>query len=240
MPKVEFAYPEIKDGAARISKLHADFTLLPDELPILLESDQESPDESPKLVGLESEIQSILEQTNQIFSDTIDMVAHLPVYSNQSNFVRSLQRTISTLKENGKDSLSIQKDEPELDSVLESLAATREQALAAQAAGAGELESLMEQMIQKIDGYLEAMKSTRDFSLVNILSENLGELNQFYDYPMTRFYCPKCHEVAWWKRTNLPVQPERLLEAPESEVSSLPLGDELIKLRRSIDSLLEE
>lgn len=237
MPKAEFSYPEIEDGAARISNVYADFTQLPDELPALLASDPEHQGASPRLVGLEAEIQGILDQTNQLFSDTTDMVVNLPVYSNQSNFVRSLQSTVSMLQESDTHLVSLQKEQPGLDDILESLAATREQAVAAQAAGAGGLEVLMAEMVEKIDGYLGTMKTKRDFSLNSILSKDLGELKHLSDFPLTRFYCPKCHEAAQWKRLNLSVQPQMLLVAPESEVSTLPLGDQLIQLRRSIDTL---
>jgi hypothetical protein len=244
LPKFEFTYPEITDGAARIEKLHADFSQLPEELPILLNPADPPPappkrgDDfsfSPQLVGLESDLRGILEQANQIFSDTEDIVASLAVYSNQSNFVRSLQQTSNLLKD-GQVGMLLQKEEPELENIILRLSATREQAKVAQAAGGESLESLMEQIVQKVEGYLGQIKSVRDYSL-SILSDDLRFMDKFYDYPMTRFYCPKCHEVAQWKRSFLPVAPERILEASEDDVARLPLGDELIKLRRHVDTL---
>lgn len=237
LKKTELKYPEIPQGAERIKDLSGTMSQIPDELPVLLPSTgQTDLQEKPRLTGIESDIEEVLSISDTIFSDTVDVKTKLPVYEINDNIVHSLKHLHKFIKD-GQQDVNLGLPDKDIDKSVTSLEKTSREANELKKMGAENIENLMTNVIHKMDSYVNNTKIARDNSLMNILNDGLNNLKTIYDYPLTRFYCPKCHQVENYIRSKMPVQDDDLNEVPVDKLNPFYRSSEMMHLRKLADSI---
>ncbi|MUG95793.1 hypothetical protein F7734_26925 [Scytonema sp. UIC 10036] len=235
--KQPLVYPEIPNSINRLQALSDKLAEIPEELPILLPGTGAADlQERSRLTGIEADMGEVLSITNQIFTDTVDIQTELPAFTANNDVVHSL-RMLARYLQDGQPELHLAQDDPTISLAVQSLTQTNAEAAQAQAVGATNVESMMNHAVERMDSCVTQAKAARDRSLMNILSDGLDSIRGIYDYPLTRFYCPKCHQVEQYRASQLPVAVEHLTQVPPDRLDTLHRGDDLRRLRGIIDSI---
>ena len=236
--KQTIVYPEIPDSQNRLQSLSEKLAEIPEELPILLPgvTEQINSEGKPQLTGMEAEMGDVLSMTDRIFVTTVDISTKLPVFSANDDLVHSL-RLLSQYLTDGEPAFHLAQLDSSLDRSATALAQTSAEATAARQLGVASGEALMKEAVQRIDNHVAQAKIARDRSLMDILSQGLDSLKGIYDYPLTRFYCPKCHQVEQYCCQTLPVTLAELPDAPVTLLDDLPRSEDIRSLRSLVDSI---
>ncbi|MCP2729028.1 hypothetical protein [Limnofasciculus baicalensis] len=236
-PKQPLLYPEIPNSINRLQDLSEKLAEIPEELPILLPPTGETDlQDRSRLTGIEADMGEVLSITNQIFTDTVDVLTDIPAFSANHNIVHSL-RLLSPHLQDGQPQLHLAQEDPGISRAVQSLAQTNAEAAQAQQLGAINVESMMNDAVERMDSCITHAKVARDRSLMNILSDGLDRIRGVYDYPLTRFYCPKCHQVEQYRTSQLPVAVADLTEVPPDTLDLLHRSEDLRRLRGIMDNI---
>ncbi len=231
-------YPEIPDSQNRLQSLSEKLAEIPEELPILLPgvAKQIDSEEKPQLTGIEADMGDVLSIADRIFMTTVDINTKLPVFSANDDLVHSLRRLSQHLTD-GEPVFHLAQPDPNLDRSATALVQTSVEAAAVRQLGVASGEALMKEAVQRIDNHVAQAKIARDRSLMDILSQGLDSLKGIYDYPLTRFYCPKCHQVEQYRCETLPVALAEISDAPVAILDDLPRSEDIHSLRSLVDSI---
>lgn len=236
-PKQPLVYPEIPNIINRLQNLSNKLAQIPEELPILLPGTGETDlQDKSQLTGVEADMGEVLSITNQIFSDTVDVSTELPAFSANNDMVHSL-RMLARHIQDGQPQLHLAQDDPSISQAVQSLAQTNAEAAQAQQLGETNVESMMSRTVERMDSRVTQAKAARDRSLMNILSDGLDSIRGIYDYPLTRFYCPKCHQVEQYRTSQLPVAVEQLTQVPLDRLETFYRSDDLRRMRGIMDGI---
>lgn len=237
LPKQAFSYTKIPDGTARLQNLVGLVSQIPEELPILLPANAPADlSEELRLRGIEADIEQGLSLCDRIFADTADIKAELPTFTADDDLVKALRQLSGYLKED-QPAVQLRQMDPDIERAVSHLEQISKEAVKVKALGAENTEILMSTVVGRMDAYITRFKQARDHSLLDILSQGLDSLKPLYDYPLTRFYCPKCHQVEPYRQSLLPVPLHQLMETPMETLSPFYRSQELIHLRGLADTI---
>lgn len=235
--KDTLTYPEIPQGSARLQTLSDSLSQIPQELPVLLPpAGQGDLQDKPQLTGVEADMEQILSLCERIFSDTVDIRTDLPVFAANDDLVVALKKLSAHVKD-GKPALDLTQYDPIMEQAVKSLAQTSAEAAEVKKLGAENIENLMKDVVERMDSYVTRANRAREHSLMDILSAGLDGLKTVYDYPLTRFYCPKCHQVKQHQEASLAVPLEQLPQAPPEALSPFYRSQEMLHLRGLADTI---
>ena len=235
--KQSMVYPEIPNVIHQLKSLQTQLTKIPNELPILLPGGDPSDLQArSRLRGVEADMGDILSMTNRIFDGTVDISAEIPVFPVRSNMVQSIRSASSHLID-GEPQFHLAKPDPSIEEAVNSISQTSAEIVEIRKSGLPDVKSLMTESVHRMDSCITQAKISRDKSLMNILSQSLEHINDIYDYPLTHFYCPKCHQTEQQRLANLPVSPDQLVEVPVEVLDSLHRSQDLRTLRRVMDNI---
>lgn len=230
--KSEFAYLDIPSGEILVRQLNERFQELPEELPILLTSNGRSVMTAQEVVtGEESDMRDVLNKANEIFDTSVTISTSLPVYENDDNLVYSIQCHIDGIRSGDLYGQSLRIADKTLDDSLKGLDGMNQDFQAAKAAGSGSVESLMGEVLGRLDSLTVQMKKARDFSLRDMLENQLGRINKLYDYPITNFYNPKVNRTDAYHLSQLPVPITSLADASPIDLMKFHRGEDMVKLK---------
>jgi len=237
-PKEALTYPEIPQGIERLKSLSESLSQIPSELPIFLSSTAQTDlQDKPRLSGIEAEMEQVLNVSEKIFSDTADIRTELPVFHNTHNLVRSIQMLKEHIKKEDIPSLNLLQIDPAVDNAVKSLEQTSAEAAEVRKLGAENIETLMKDVVQRMDSYVMKTKKARDHSLHEVLSDGLDNLKHIYDYPLTRFYCPKCHQVEQYREISTPLPIDQVNQTTVESLSPFYRSQEMMHLRGLSDTI---
>lgn len=235
--RTKFVYPGIPGAANRLKKIIKIMDRLDEELPILLPPAPKTgitDDES--LTGIEEEMAHILTLNRQLLDEKIEDTAEVPAFSSTSDVVHSLH-LLSGYLQDGEPALTISQPEESVEQSLISLQAINENAKEIEKQGGDNDENIMRNVRDEMDMQINRTKRARDYSLIEVLGKNLDELKPLYDYPLTRFYCPKCHKVPEYAAKKAPVPIAELNESPIDQLKEFYKSTEMIQFRKLADNI---
>jgi transposase-like protein len=178
----------------------------------------------------------ILTLNRQLLEEKIDATAEVPAFSSTSDVVHSLH-LLSEYLEEGKPGIIISQPEESVEQSLKSLQAINENAKEIEKQGGDNDENIMQNVRDEMDTQIDRTKRARDYSLIEVLGKNLDELKPLYDYPLTRFYCPKCHKVPEYAAKKAPVPIAELNERPIDQLKEFYKSTEMVQFRKLVDNI---
>jgi transposase-like protein len=236
--RTKFVYPEIPQAVNRLKEIVESMKQLPGELSILL-----PPSSSPglqgeePLTGIEGDMAHILSLNRQLLDEKIDATAQVPAFSSNSDVVHSLH-FLSGYLEAGEPGAVISQPTESVEQSLKGLKAINENAKEIEKLGGENDENIMRNVSDEMDMQINRTKRARDYSLLDVLGKNLDELKSLYDYPLTRFYCPKCHKVPPYIITReLPVPITELDKKPVDQLKDFYKSNEIVHFRKLVDNI---
>ncbi len=236
--KSEFAYPDIPSGEILVRQLNERFQELPEELPMLLTSNGRSDMTAQEVItGEESDMRDVLNKANEIFDTSVTISTSLPVYDNNDNLVYSLQRQLERIKAGSLSDRSLHTDDKTLEASIRGLDGMNQDFKAAKAAGSGSVESLIGEVLGRLDSLTVQMKKARDFSLRDMLENQLERINKLYDYPITNFYNPKVNRTDAYHLSQLPVPITSLADASPMDLMKFQRGEDMVKLKEILATI---
>lgn len=237
--RTKFVYPGIPGAVKRFKEIVETMKQLPDELAILLPpAPQTGNREEEPLTGIEGDMARILSLTRELLDEKNDSEADVPAFFTHSDVVRSLDILSSYLEEEaGEPGISIIQPEETLHRSLEDLRAINENAKEIENQGGDKDENIMRHVRDEMETQITRGKQARDYSLIDILGKNLDQLKSLYDYPLTRFYCPKCHKTPGYIAGNLPVPIEELNDRPIDQMQGFYKKEEIVHFRKLVDAI---
>lgn len=235
--RTKFVYPEIPQSLDRLKEIVATMKQLPEELSILLPltSKPGLQGEEP-LAGIEGDMAHILSLNRELLDERIDSAAEVPAFSSDSDVVHSLNFLSENL-EDGEPGITISQPEESVEESLKGLKTINENAKEIEKLGGDNDENIMRNVRDEMDEQVTRTKRVRDYSLIDVLGKNLDALKPLYDYPLTRFYCPKCHKVPQYIAGTAPVPIDELNEKPIEQLSGFYKSDEMVHFRKLADNI---
>jgi hypothetical protein len=236
--RTKFVYPGIPGAVNRFKEIVETMKQLPDDLAILLPPAPPTGDRGEEpLTGIEGDMARILSLTRELLDEKIDSAAEVPAFFTHSDVVQSLDILSSYLEEEGESGIGITQPEEVLRRSLEDLKAINDNAKEIEKQGGDNDENIMRHVRDQMEMQITRSKQARDYSLIDILEKNLDQLKSLYDYPLTRFYCPKCHKVPGYIAGNLPVPLDELNERPIHQLNGFYKSDEIVHFRKLGDNI---
>ncbi|HLP60575.1 MAG TPA: hypothetical protein VK186_17165, partial [Candidatus Deferrimicrobium sp.] len=238
--RIKVLYPEIPQSAQRLKEITESMKILPKELTVLLPAALKTElKDKDQLTGIESDLANILSLNRQLLDEKVDSIAEVPVFDVNSDVVHSLHCLSKYLDDENENAPSITISQPE-DSVnrsLKELVSINENAKEIEKLGGQNDESMLQDVCTELNARVSRAKHIRDYSLIDILGKNLDELEPLYDYPMTRFYCPKCHKVPDYIAKTAPVPIDKLHENPIDQLNGFYKREEILRFRILSDQI---
>lgn len=235
--RTKFVYPEIPQSVSRLKEIVETLKQLPEELSILLPpSSKPGLQGDEPLTGIEGDMAHILSLNRQLLDEKIDAAAEVPAFSANSDVVRSLH-FLSEYLEDGDTEVTISQEEKTVEQSLNGLKAINENAKEIEKLGGENDENIMRNVRDQMDARVNQTKQARDYSLIDVLGRNLDELKPLYDYPLTRFYCPKCHKVPRYIAGTAPVPIDEVNEKPIDQLKDFYKSDEMVYFRKLADNI---
>jgi transposase-like protein len=235
--RTTFVYPEFLESVNRLKEIVENMKRLSGELPILLPPSCKSDLQGEEsLTGIEGDMAHILSLSLQLLGDKIDAFAEVPAFSSNSDVVHSLH-FLSAYLEDGERGISISQPEETVEQSLKGLRAINETAKEIEKQGNDNDENIMQNVQDEMNMQVNRTKRTRDYSLIDVLGKNLDELKPLYDYPLTRFYCPKCHKVPEYAAKTAPVPIAELNERPIEQLKEFYKSTEMVQFRKLVDNI---
>lgn len=235
--RTKFVYPEIPQSVNRLKEIVETMKQLPKELSILLPpSSKPGLQGDEPLTGIEGDMAHILSLNRQLLDEKIDAAAEVPAFSANSDVVHSLH-FLSEYIEDGNPEITISQEEKTVEQSLNGLKAINENAKEIEKLGGENDENIMRNVRDQMDTQVNRTKQARDHSLIDVLGRNLDELKPLYDYPLTRFYCPKCHKVPRYIADTTPVPIDEVNEKPVDQLKGFYKSDEMVYFRKLADNI---
>jgi transposase-like protein len=235
--RTKFVYPEIPQSVNRLKEIVATMKQLPKELSVLLPpSSRPGIKGEDPLTGIEGDMAHILSLNRQLLDEKIDSAADVPAFSSNSDVVHSLH-FLSEYLEEGEQGVTISQPEESVEHSLKGLKAINENAKEIEKQGGNNDENIMRNVRDEMDKQIIRTKRARDYSLIDVLGKNLDELKPLYDYPLTRFYCPKCHKVPPYIAKTAPVPIDELKEKPIDQLNGFYKSAEMVHFRKLVDNI---
>jgi hypothetical protein len=235
--RTKFVYPGIPGAVDRLKEILVIMEQLSEELPVLLPpAAKAGTGEEESLTGIEEEMAQILTLHRQLLEEKIEAAAEVPAFSSTSDVVHSLH-ILSEYLEEGKPGTIISQPEELVEQSLKSLYAINENAKEIEKQGGDNDENIMQNVSDQMDTQVNRTKRARDYSLIEVLGKNLDEIKPLYDYPLTRFYCPKCHKVPEYAAQKAPVPIEELNERPIDQLKQFYKSTEMVQFRKLADNI---
>jgi hypothetical protein len=235
--RTKFVYPGIPGAVDRLKEILVIMEQLSEELPVLLPpAAKAGTGEEESLTGIEEEMAQILTLHRQLLEEKIEAAAEVPAFSSTSDVVHSLH-ILSEYLEEGKPGTIISQPEELVEQSLKSLYAINENAKEIEKQGGDNDENIMQNVSDQMDTQVNRTKRARDYSLIEVLGKNLDEIKPLYDYPLTRFYCPKCHKVPEYAAQKAPVPIAELNERPIDQLKQFYKSTEMVQFRKLADNI---
>lgn len=232
-----FVYPEIPQSLNRLKDIVETMKQLPEELSILLPpSSKPGLQGDEPLTGIEGDMAHILSLNRQLLDEKIDAAAEVPAFSANSDVVRSLH-FLSEHLEDGDPGITISREEKTVEQSLNGLKAINANAKEIEKLGGENDENIMRDVRDRMDSEVNRTKKARDYSLIDVLGRNIDELKPLYDYPLTRFYCPKCHKVPRYIAGTAPVPIDQVNETPVDQLKGFYKSDDMVYFRKQADNI---
>jgi transposase-like protein len=235
--RTKFVYPGIPQAVNRLKEIVEIMERLSEDLPVLLPpTSKAGTREEDSLTGIEEEMAHILTLNRQLLEEKIDATAEVPAFTSTSDVVHSLH-LLSEYLEEGKPGIIISQPEESVEQSLKSLQAIHENAKEIEKQGGDNDENIMQNVRDQMDTQINRTKRARDYSLIEVLGKNLDQLKPLYDYPLTRFYCPKCHKVPEYAAKTAPVPIAELNERPIDQLKEFYKSTEMVQFRKLVDNI---
>jgi len=235
--RIKFVYPEIPQSVNRLKEIVKTMQQLPKEMSILLPpSLKPSLHGNEPLTGIEGDIAHILSMNRQLLDEKIDASAEVPAFYTNSDVVHSLH-FLSEYIDEGNPKITIGQEENNVGQLLNGLKAINENAKEIEKMGGENDENIMKNVCDQMDLRINETKQARNHSLVDVLGRDLDELKPLYDYPLTRFYCPKCHKVQQYIANTAPLPIDKINENPIDQLKGFYKSEEMIHFRKLADSI---
>jgi hypothetical protein len=235
--RTKFVYPGIPGAVDRLKEILVIMEQLSEELPVLLPpAAKAGTGEEESLTGIEEEMAQILTLHRQLLEEKIEAAAEVPAFSSTSDVVHSLH-ILSEYLEEGKPGIIISQPKELVEQSLKSLYAINENAKEIEKQGGDNDENIMQNVRDQMDTQVNRTKRARDYSLIDVLGKNLDEIKPLYDYPLTRFYCPKCHKVPEYAAQKAPVPIAELNERPIDQLKQFYKSTEMVQFRKLVDNI---
>jgi hypothetical protein len=235
--RTKFVYPEIPQAVNRLKEIAETMKKLPEELSILLppSSNPGLQGEEP-LTGIEGDMAHILSLNRQLLNEKVYSAADVPAFPANSDVVHSLH-FLSEYLEDGDSGIAISQPEESVEQSLKGLKAMKKNAVEIEKLGGQNDETIMLNVWDEMDAQILRTKRARDYSLIEVLGKNLDALKPLYDYPLTRFYCPKCHKVPAYIAGTAPVPVDELEEKPIEQLNGFYKSSDMVHFRKLADNI---
>jgi hypothetical protein len=233
----EFIFPDIpqKDRFKDIKKTLEGLKI--DSTPLLDSGKKSDLGKNFQFLGVESEINEILDSENRLLDQRVNIEISMPAYQGNDSVVRSINHLKENFQDVDENDLVIIKntkvDEDSVKGLEEIVKNTKE----AKKLGEASIEDFLESSIQECEQKIVEIEKSRDNSILKILKSPLDNLKTIFDYPLTKFYCPSCLEAPEYLISKLPVRPEEIVEAPIDSLKSYENSEELFSIRKQLDAL---
>jgi hypothetical protein len=208
----------------RRSKLNKDF-------PVLLPPGQESVfSDTIYLTGIEKDVEDILNLLDELITDCSVININLPIYEKDDKIPTIIKDLEPKFRDVSNDLISVMTSR-DRSTFTDKLRMTNSEVEIVKSFGYQKIEMLIRSVYKEMDDLSFSLTDNRNYSINDVLLKSVEEIEDIYDFPLTRFYNPKLSGSKLLENSIRKYDGNDFDKIEVAEFESFYKKDDMIKLR---------